>query len=74
MVEKGRFIKTESENHQDQGPGFINTMNQIKNMLLGMTIILITILIHLFIETPLITDSIALIGIAIVLIGYFFIC
>ena len=46
-------------------------MNQIKNMLLGIAIILVTILIHLFIEANLITDFIAIIGIILVLYGYF---
>lgn len=46
-------------------------MNQIKDMLLGITIILATILIHLFIEGALLTDFIAIIGILFVLDGYF---
>lgn len=45
-------------------------MNQIKNMLLGITIILVAILVHLFIEAGLTTDFIAIIGIIFVLNGY----
>lgn len=51
--------------------GGINSMHQIKDMLLGITIILVTILVHLFIETGLLTDFIAIIGILLVLYGYF---
>lgn len=46
-------------------------MNQVKNMLLGMAIILVPILIHLHLEAGLITDFIAIIGIILVLHGYF---
>lgn len=46
-------------------------MNQIKDMLLGIAIILVTILVHLFIEQGLLTDFIAIIGIMFVLDGYF---
>ena len=46
-------------------------MNQIKNMLLGIAIILVLILIHLHLEARLITDFIAIIGIILVLQGYF---
>ena len=46
-------------------------MYAIKNMLLGITIILVAIVYTLFIETGLITNYIAIIGIIIVLIGYF---
>lgn len=46
-------------------------MNQIKDMLLGIAIILVTILVHLFIEGGLMTDFIAIIGIMFVLDGYF---
>ena len=46
-------------------------MYAIKNMLLGITIILVAIVYTLFIETGLITNYIAIIGIIFVLIGYF---
>ncbi|MEG1989060.1 MAG: hypothetical protein RR035_07710 [Oscillibacter sp.] len=46
-------------------------MFTIKTMLLGITIILLTILIHLFIEDGLITDFIAVFGLLFVLVGYF---
>jgi len=49
----------------------VNGMNQIKNMLLGIAIILVLILIHLHLEARLITDFIAIIGIILVLQGYF---
>lgn len=50
--------------------GMTVNMKQIKNMLLGISIILVTILIHLSIETLLITDFIVIIGFIFVLIGY----
>ena len=46
-------------------------MEQIKSMLLGIAIILITIVIHLFIVDSLLTDLIAIIGFIIVLVSYF---
>lgn len=46
-------------------------MNEIKEMLLGIAIILVTILIHLFLEVKLLTDFIAIIGFILVLEGYF---
>jgi len=46
-------------------------MYAIKNMLLGITIILVAIVYTLFIATGLITNFIAIIGIIFVLIGYF---
>ena len=73
MTDKGKLIKTESVNHQGYWAEFINIMNQIKNILLGIRVILIVILIHLFIEIPLSTDFLAIIGIVIVLLGYFFV-
>ena len=35
MTDKGKLIKTESVNHQGYWAEFINIMNQIKNILLG---------------------------------------
>ncbi|WP_312104166.1 hypothetical protein [Lachnoclostridium sp.] len=45
-------------------------MKAIKNMLLGIAIILAVIIFHLFIEAGLWTDFIAVIGIILVLAGY----
>ena len=49
----------------------VKSMYAIKNMLLGITIILVAIVYTLFIVTGLITNFIAIIGIIFVLIGYF---
>lgn len=46
-------------------------MEEIKNMLLGISIILLVILVHLFITDGLLTDFLALIGIFIVFKAYF---
>ena len=47
-------------------------MKGIKFMLLGLAIMLITIILHLFIEIGFFTDLIALAGLLYVLIGFFF--
>ena len=47
-------------------------MKGIKFMLLGLATMLITIILHLFIETGFFTDLIALVGLLYVLIGFFF--
>ena len=44
--------------------------NDVKIMLLGIAIILFTIVIHLFLESGLITDFIAIIGLFVVFVGY----
>lgn len=46
-------------------------MQGIKDMLLGIAIILIVIVFHLFYSDSLVTDFIAVIGLIIVIIGYF---
>lgn len=46
-------------------------MKSIKNMLLGIAIILIIIIIHLFINNGLITDFLAIIGVILIVKGYF---
>ena len=46
-------------------------MESIKNMLIGLAIILITILVHISIENLFITDFIAVIGLIFVFYGYF---
>lgn len=47
-------------------------MKGIKFMLLGLAIMLITIILHLFIETGFFTDLIALVGLLYVLISFCF--
>lgn len=46
-------------------------MNGIKDMLFGLAIILATIAFHLFIMDGLWTDCIAILGLIIILVGYF---
>lgn len=46
-------------------------MKEIKTMLLGIAIMLATIVIHLFIADQLFTDFIAILGICIVILGYY---
>jgi len=46
-------------------------MEEIKNMLFGIAILLITIIIHQMVEAPLATDFIAIVGLILVCIGYF---
>lgn len=48
----------------------MNHIKDIKDMLLGISIILVLIIIHLFIVDPLITDFIGVIGIIFILYGY----
>lgn len=45
-------------------------MNSIKKILLGISIILFTILIHLFFNDGYVTDFIGIIGFVLVVIGY----
>lgn len=45
-------------------------MKDIKNMLLGIAIMLAAIAFHLFIADKLITDFIAIIGLCVVILGY----
>lgn len=45
-------------------------MEEIKKMLLGITIILMTIILHLFVTDGLSTDLIAIVGLSIVILGY----
>jgi len=45
-------------------------MKNIKNMLLGIAIILTAIAFHLFVLDKFITDMLALVGIGVVLLGY----
>ena len=46
-------------------------MKSIKNILIGIAIILLTILIHLFLNDGYITDFIAVIGVILVIGGYY---
>lgn len=46
-------------------------MDQLKDMLLGMSILLVAILIHLFIETILFSDFLGILGIIFILKGYY---
>lgn len=45
-------------------------MKEIKNMLLGIAIMLAVIVFHLFVADKLLTDFIAIIGLCIVILGY----
>lgn len=45
-------------------------MTEIKNMLLGIAIMLAAIALHLFLADKLITDFIAIIGLCVVILGY----
>jgi len=46
-------------------------LKKIKDMLLGISILLLVIIIHLFITNGLLTDFLAVIGIVIILTAYF---
>ena len=46
-------------------------MKEIKNMLLGIAIMLAAIALHLFLADKLITDFIAMIGLCVVILGYY---
>ena len=46
-------------------------MKEIKNMLLGIAIMLAAIALHLFLTDKLITDFIAVAGLCVVILGYF---
>ena len=46
-------------------------MESIKNILIGIAIILLTILIHLFLNDGYVTDFIGVIGVILVIVGYY---
>ncbi|MCI6668633.1 hypothetical protein [Romboutsia timonensis] len=46
-------------------------MDSIKKMLLGIAILLLTIIIHLFLNEGYITDFISIIGVILVIVGYY---
>ena len=46
-------------------------MDSIKNMLLGIAILLVTIIVHLFLNDGYITDFIAIVGVFLVIVGYY---
>ena len=48
----------------------MQSVKDIKNMLLGITIILFTIVLHLFLQESLLTDLIAIIGLLVVFVVY----
>ena len=46
-------------------------MDSIKKMLLGIAILLLTIIIHLLLNEGYITDFISIIGVILVIVGYY---
>lgn len=48
----------------------MQSFKDIKIMLLGITIILAVIVLHMFLESGLLTDLLAIIGVIVVLVGY----
>ena len=48
----------------------MQSFKDIKIMLLGITIILAIIVLHMFLESGLLTDLLAIIGVIVVLVGY----
>lgn len=46
-------------------------VDSIKNMLLGIAILLVTIIVHLFLNDGYITDFIAIVGVILVIVGYY---
>ena len=48
----------------------MQSFKDIKIMLLGITIILAVIVLHMFLESVLLTDLIAIIGVIVVFVGY----
>lgn len=48
----------------------MQSFKDIKIMLLGITIILAVIVLHMFLESGVLTDLLAIIGVIVVLVGY----
>lgn len=48
----------------------MQSFKDIKIMLLGITIILAVIVLHMFLESGLLTDLLAIIGVIVVFVGY----